>query len=166
MIADDGAHLDGDIEVSNLDVMYRSGTVSIPPRLPAVAEISFASVGKKKSDKRDIVIATQRVSPKLVITRTFFADDVMSMFVPTDPKNVDMKTGKWYDGPTEMCEQAGDRMKKGPVKAVIYVRENAQSKLEVEAGLTAAESAEYYPPLPDDRSANHYSMGVTAGCDH
>jgi hypothetical protein len=47
---------------------------------------------------------------------------------------------------------------KEPVKGIVYVRENASSMLELQAGLTAAESAEYYPPLPDDRSVNHYNM--------
>ena len=31
--------------------------------------------------------------------------------------------------------------------------------MQVEVGMTAAESVDYYPPLPDDRTVDHYAMG-------
>ncbi|TWT66409.1 hypothetical protein [Allorhodopirellula solitaria] len=144
--------------------MYLSGTVSIPPRFPDLAEISFS-----RNDSREgpvFVTATQRLSPKLVIKRSFFAPDVTSLFIPNDTNQVDLEQGTWLEGEV-LAEKAYDLLEKGTVTGIIYVREFAQSILEMEAGLTAAESAQYYPPLPDDRSVDHYCMhpeGVSAGC--
>ncbi len=132
--------------------MYLSGTISIPPRLPDVAEISFTSIGKK-----DIVVATQKLSPKLVIKRSFFLNDVASVFLPQNCDRVDLAKGEWLEDKT-LAARAEDSLDKAPVKGIVYVRENASSMLELQAGLTAAESAEYYPPLPDDRSVDHYNM--------
>ena len=145
--------------------MYLSGTISIPPRFPDLAEISFSKGESRKGPV--FVVAMQQLSPKLVIKRSFFAEDVTSLFVPSDCKAVSLESGEWFEGEA-FEDKAYELMDKGNVKGIIYVREHAQSMLEVEAGLTAAESAEYYPPLPDDRSVNHYNMnplGKSAGCN-
>jgi len=141
-----------DASKEQLRLMYLSGTVTIPPRLPDVAEIAFRSLGKK-----DVVIATQKISPKLIIKRTFFLADVTAIFLPTSFDAVDLTDGEWLEGKT-LVGRADASLDKEAVKGIVYVRENAQSILELQAGLTAAESAEYYPPLPEDRSVNHYDM--------
>ena len=144
--------------------MYLSGTVSIPPRFPDVAEITFS-----RNDSRNglvFITATQRMSPKVLIKRSFFAADVSSLFIPDDAKQVDLEQGTWFEGEL-LADKVYDLLDKAPVTGIIYVREHAQSILEMEAGLTAAESAQYYPPLPEDRSVDHYCMstkGVSAGC--
>jgi hypothetical protein len=132
--------------------MNLSGTVTIPPRLPDVAEISFTIIGKK-----EVVVVTQKLSPKLVIKRTFFLSDVASVFLPQNCESVDLTRGEWFEDKV-LAAKAEYNLDKDPVKGIVYVRENAPSMLEVQAGMTAAESAEYYPPLPDDRSVNHYDM--------
>ncbi|TWU49141.1 hypothetical protein [Rubripirellula reticaptiva] len=144
--------------------MYLSGTVSIPPRFPDVAEISFSQINQING--QIFITATQRLSPKLVIKRSFFADDVTSLFIPECPKQVDLDKGTWLEGKA-LADKVFHSMDKDVVQGIIYVREHAQSMLELEAGLTAAESAQYYPPLPEDRSVDHYSMNPTgklAGC--
>lgn len=146
--------------------MYLSGTVSIPPHFPELAEISFGFGGK--TSPQFLVEATVDVSSKLTIKRTFFVDDVTCIFEPDDSTHVDLKKGKWYAGP-HVEALASTNANRGAIQGILYVRENAQSLLEVQAGLTAAESAEYYLPLPDDRSVNHYEMGkgcgaIRAGC--
>jgi hypothetical protein len=83
-------------------------------------------------------------------------------FEPDDTDRVDLKNGKWYNAP-EVRSKVTAGLNKPAIKGIVYVRENAPSLLDVQAGLTAAESAEYYPPLPDDRSVNHYSMDKNAG---
>ncbi len=147
-----------------LRLMYLSGTVSIPPRFPDLAEITFTKNPLRGG--RVFIVATQRLSPKLVIQRTFFAEDVMSLFIPNDVKSVNFEDGEWFEG--SMFEnKVYESFDQKPVHGIIYVRENAQSMLEMEAGLTAAESAQYYPPLPEDRSVDHYNMnpdGNAAGC--
>ena len=148
-----------------LRAMYLSGTVSIPPRFPDVAEISFSRI--EKNNGQVFIVATQRLSPKLAITRTFFAEDVMSLFIPADSNQVNLEDGTWLESDA-LAEKVYQLMGKCPLKGIIYVREHAQSMLELEAGLTAAESAQYYPPLPEDRSVDHYSMnpiGRPARCD-
>jgi hypothetical protein len=139
-----------------LRAMYLSGTVSIPPRFPDVADITFRSVmsGKKT---RTLVVATQMISAKVTIKRTFFVEDVTCIFLPTDCSAVDLQCGEWVDG-DEVGLKARACVDQDAIQGILYVREHAQSLLEVQAGLTAAESAEYYPPLPDDRSVNHYRM--------
>ena len=138
--------------------MYLSGTVSIPPKLPAVADIAFDRIGGKLVAK-----ATQKISAKLTIMRTFFIEDVASMFIPRDPDAIDMEDGRWMEDAV-LRGFAQQNVGKAPEKGIIFVREHAQSILEMKAGLTAAESAEYYPPLPDNRSVDHYDMGDRPGC--
>lgn len=151
--------------------MYLSGTVSIPPQFPQLAEISFAYEGAKSDEL--VVEAVVVVSPKLTIKRSFFVDDVCGIFEPNDPNCVDLKDGSWFAGANVKTKArshaSGDPGERKKIRGILYVREHAQSLLEVHAGLTAAESAEYYPPLPDDRSVNHYEMGIgpavlSAGC--
>ena len=138
-----------------LKSMYLSGTVSIPPRFPELGDITFSFLGTKAPQL--LVEVTSVLSPKLTIKRSFFADDVSCIFEPDDTGSVDLNSGKWYNAP-EVRSKATAGLNKPAIKGIVYVRENAPSLLDVQAGLTAAESAEYYPPLPDDRSVNHYSM--------
>lgn len=138
-----------------LRVMHLSGTVSIPPRFPDLADIALIVLDESQQETV-LLEARQQLSPKLVIKRSFFFEDVAAVFVPHDASNVDLKSGQWYHGRglrPDLFSEFGE-----PVRGIIYVRESAQSMLQVEAGLTAAESAEYYPPLAPDRSVNHYSM--------
>lgn len=139
-----------------LRAMFLSGTVSIPPRFPDTASIQF--VGARGGPK--LVVVSHRLSPKVVLTRSFFLKDVTSIFEPDDcSETVDFESGEWYHRRSLKDLHRENRNDKDfSLEGIVYVRENAQSLLEVEAGMSAAESAEYYPPLPDDRSVNHYSM--------
>ena len=157
--------------IEQLRSMYLSGTVSIPPQFPGLAEISFSFEGAKADEL--LVDAVVVVSPKLTIKRSFFVADVSGIFEPNDPNCVDLKDGTWCVGANVKANArtlaSSDACNGKTIKGILYVREHAQSLLEVHAGLTAAESAEYYPPLPDDRSVNHYEMGkgpvsLSAGC--
>ncbi|MGB7347689.1 MAG: hypothetical protein WBD20_25930 [Pirellulaceae bacterium] len=145
-----------------LRLIYLSGTVSIPPRFPDVAQITFESGPSRDTP---LIVATHRISPKLVIKRIFFSCDVSAIFQPTADAPVDLENGRWFQG-EDLQFKAEDEIGQPAIEGIVYVRENAQSILEMQAGLTAAESAEYYPPLPDDRSVNHYSMSKdnAGGC--
>ena len=48
-----------------------------------------------------------------------------------------------------------------PLVGTVFVRETTPVLMQVEVSMTAAESAEYYPPVVRDRSDVHYAM--TAG---
>ncbi|PHQ34731.1 hypothetical protein [Rhodopirellula bahusiensis] len=148
-----------------LRAMALSGTVSIPPRFPDLAIISFETCDNSTSPF--VVVAYQKLSPKLSIKRTFFPSDLKCFFVPESTSHVDLENGEWFEG-NQLLKKAQLMLDSTKVEGILYVREQAQSLLEMEAGMTAAESAEFYPPLPDDRSVNHYNMnpsGVSAGCD-
>ncbi|MCC9658449.1 hypothetical protein [Rhodopirellula halodulae] len=138
-----------------LRCMALSGTISIPPRFPDIATISFEK-GDAPSDPV-LIVATQRLSPKLTLRRSFRAEDVCSVFVPASETQVDYEKGAWLHD-VELADKVQSMTNKGAIRGILYVREHAQSLLEMDAGMTAAESAEFYPPLPEDRSVNHYNM--------
>lgn len=149
---------------TQLRAMALSGTISIPPRFPELATISFETCDDGTHPM--LVVAHQKLSPKLSIKRTFFPIDVKSLFVPTSTTDVDFEKGEWFEG-VQLGQKANLMLDRTKVEGILFVREQAQSLLEMEAGMTAAESAEFYPPLPEDRSVNHYNMdppGKTAGC--
>ena len=149
---------------ADLRKMYLAGTVSVPPRLPDVAHLTFETSGKAFS-QITLVKATQEVSAKVTVTRTFFLEDVKAIFVPEKGKCGDLKNGKWHTGTKAIGKEIESSVDKEGFDGVIFVSEDAQSLLETKAGLTAAENAEYYPPLPEDRSVNHYNL-KKVGCLH
>ncbi len=149
---------------ADIQKMHLAGTVSIPPRLPGVAHLTFETSGKAFS-QITLAKATQDVSAKVTMTRTFFLDDVKAIFVPAKGESCDLKNGEWHAGAKAVEKKIEGSVDKDGFHGVIFVREDAQSLLETKAGLTAAENAEYYPPLPEDRSVNQYNLRKV-GCLH
>lgn len=149
---------------ADLQKMYLAGTVTVPPRLPGVSQLTFEVSGKAFS-QITLVKATQEISPKVTITRTFFLEDVKAIFVPDAGQRCDLKNGQWFAGPKAVSGKVEQFVGKDGFDGVIFVREDAQSLLETKAGLTAAENAEYYPPLPEDRSVSNYNL-KKVGCLH
>lgn len=154
-----------------LRAMYLSGTVQFPPKFPELALVTYKSTSNSDTGSSLLqVVAEQRISPKVSITRTFFIEDVSAVFYPhaaavAKREPVDYQNGTWFVG--DDVQREAESNTDDPMQAIIFVKENAKSLLEVEAGLTAAESAEYYPPLPTDRSQNHYHFrgdSDMAGC--
>ncbi len=154
-----------------LRAIYLSGTVQFPPKFPEMAVVTYKTTAATDTGWSLLqVVVEQRISPKVLITRTFFVEDVSAIFYPhaaavAKRELCDFSNGTWFVG--EDVNREAERNTDDPVQAIVFVRENAKSLLEVEAGLTAAESAEYYPPLPTDRSQNHYRFkgdGDMAGC--
>jgi hypothetical protein len=79
--------------------------------------------------------------------------DVMAVaFVP-----IDETTNNWFFGPEIARElRARSNENKDDLKlGIAYVRENAPVLMDVEVSMAAAESADYYPPVPE-RSDDHY----------
>lgn len=140
--------------------MYLAGTVAIPS-LPAKALLTFEKQGNGR-DGFFLVRAEQNLSAKVTISRTFFAEDVRAIFEPN--KKCD-KDGTWTAGAEAVTALIKVHLGEKGFSGVIYVREDAQSLIETKAGLSAAESAEYYPPMPQERSANHYDLR-RIGCLH
>ena len=139
--------------------MAMAGTVAVPPTFPELGVLAVhpAAGSQDQAGFADCGAfeVVQHLSPKLKMTRTFLASDVMVVFIPDNPDSVDLNKGKWLVG-SEILKIQDASTNGEPVVGIAYVREHASALLNVEIGMTAAESAEYYPPLPDDRSVNHY----------
>jgi hypothetical protein len=139
--------------------MSLAGTVAVPQTFPQLARLSIvANSPKRRSPEgqagRYLLLVEHEISPKLTITRTFFLDQVAAVFIPADPTKVDFEDGKWFVGDDLAAAARGKTS--GTALGIAYVRENAATLMQVEVGMTAAESAEYYPPLPHDRTVDHY----------
>ncbi len=138
-----------------------SGTVALPSPYPELGKISLQPGGviyhgaKGESAQEDLVVIEHVQSNRVTITRRVFLQDVRAVaFWPLDatPNN-------WFFGP-EIARELRARTNANNCElmmGIAYVRESASVLMEVEVGMTAAESAEYYPPVLE-RSDAHYEM--------
>jgi len=139
-----------------------SGTVSVPAQFPELGELFVLPCTPDgrllpKGKSNYILRVVQRSSVKTSITRNFLLDDVAAVFLPANKDRVQLEKGQWLLG-AEIGEFfACQSVPKGASNlGIAYVPEAASCLMQVEVGMTAAESAEYYPPLPGDRSIDHY----------
>jgi hypothetical protein len=142
--------------------MYLAGTVSIPLTFPELGAISLHGTA---AGSRAVVRVEHRISPKLLIARSVLLDEVEGVFLPKDPTHVDFADGDWL-----IATDVGPGLEQrtgclgNSVLGILYVREHARVLMQVEVGMTAAESVEYYPPMAGDRSVNHYNLSPRAWC--
>jgi len=133
-----------------------SGTVTFPATFPQIGSISLISesipCGREGHKQREILIIKEFPSAKVTISRKVFADNVRAVFIPQDPNRVSYDCGRWLLAKEITAFLRG----KERVLGIVFVSETESTLLEVRAGMTAGESAQYYPPLPNDRSFNHY----------
>jgi hypothetical protein len=135
-----------------------SGTVTFPATFPQIGCISLACEqipsGKEAQSQRsrEMLVVQEFPSAKVTITRKLFADNVRAVFIPQDPNRVSYACGTWLLA-SEIAEYLRCQKR---VLGIAFVSETESTLLEVRAGMTAGESAQYYPPLPTDRSYNHY----------
>ncbi len=146
--------------------MQIAGTVSFPAIFPRLADIRLTTKtvksGKPSKDSPTLLEVREITSIRVSMTRYFNLNDVRAVFVPNDANKVSFDDGVWLFG--EEISGLKKYAEKEWGKAIAYVTEQAQTLLEVRVGMTAAESAEYYPPLPRDRSINHYSGATERDC--
>ncbi len=143
-----------------------SGTVTFPGTLPGVVELAVRPLHDRSASQSlgaHALIATQRPSPSVTMVRTVSLADVRAVFIPRDVSCIRFDDGAWYLG----CEVAAGIQAhcaySSKVLGIAYVPESCPSLLEVSTGLTAGESIQYYPPLPCDRSQNHYDASRRQG---
>jgi len=141
-----------------------AGTVTFPATFPRLAELRLESLqglpigppGGPVSTMM-LLVATERPSAKVTITRKLAVAQVAAIFLPHNVHNVRSDDGYWFlqgevaEGLSALLNQSSS------LHGIVYVAEHCSTLLEVQAGMTAAESAQYYPPLPCDRSHNHYN---------
>ena len=154
-----------------------AGTIAVPSPFPALGRIDISTHGMTK-DEVDSPGATPhrsrrsgfsgrsssrlpRGQPRLTITRVVKLCDIAAAFLPADTSQVSLSHGQWYlsaelealviERLSELNTQDSRRRCRSCLKPSLSA-ETAKVLLRVETGMTAAESIEYYPPTPGDRS--------------
>jgi len=116
--------------------------------------------------RRVCLRVVHKISPRLSITRLIPIHEVRAVFVPDNPDAASLDRGQWYlpeevahHAASALAERYGRVGREADVEVavfacpgIVYLAEAAPLILQVEVSMTAAESVEYYPPLPHDRS--------------
>ena len=124
--------------------MQLAGTVAVPQKFPQLAIISF-SMNETEAGECDVdfkyLTVDHVINAKLRIRRSFRTNEVSAVFLPWSCDDVDLQNGEWFLGgeitkalPT-VLENRG-----GVARGIAYVPEQAATLMQVEVGMTAAES--------------------------
>jgi hypothetical protein len=145
-----------------------AGTITFPSTFPQLGILSLrkstghGAIESVAAKYNDLLVITERPSIRITISRCMPAADVRAVFLPHDPHHVSWDHGHWFLG-EEVLEKVRARLAScAQLYGIVFVAEHTATLLEVEAGMTAAESAQYYPPLLCDRSNNHYDASGKA----
>ncbi len=136
-----------------------AGTITFPATFPQVGRLELRCIDLplKNCERREVLFVSETPSPRVTLTRRVFVSGVRAVFLPRDPRHVNYGDGEWLLGADVLCSLKHRLSSNRPVYGIVFVPENEPSLLHVSAGMTAAESAQYYPPLPGDTSNNHYN---------
>ena len=148
-----------------IQTMCLAGTVSVPQSGPPLARLSIVQCDWPAANgtSRPVLQVEHQISPKLRITRNFHLSDVAAVFMPDDSNNINLECGTWLleNEIAPHITTLERNSEHGPL-GVAYVREQAATLMRVDVGMTAAESVDYYPPLPGDCSNDHYRIPACA----
>ena len=140
--------------------MLLAGTVTFPATFPQVGrlDLRYELLPVRNAEQQEILVVSESPSPKVTMTRRVPASSVRAVFLPHNPRHVNYLDGQWLLA-GEVVHGLKCRLKEcqGVVYGIAFVGESEPSLLSVSAGMTAGESAQYYPPLPGDPSNNHYN---------
>jgi hypothetical protein len=156
-----------------------AGTIAVPSPFPALGRINVSTHGLTKDEvdslledptsfeaarffQKVLVEIVHEVNPRLTITRVVKLCDIAAAFLPADTSQVSLSHGQWHLS-AELEALVLERLSEWNtpdvpmlvpllLESVVYLPETAKVLLRVETGMTAAESIEYYPPTPGDRS--------------
>jgi hypothetical protein len=141
-----------------------AGTVGLPSPYPATGSISVVvKLARDPKDWQVFLRIVHRLNLKLKIVRLVEWDDVRGILArwkpaPETPQGAapgwSVKLGEDLRGQVydQVQKEKKDKVEgwfelKWLSEAIVYVPESAPVYMQVGVGLTAAESAEYYPPL-------------------
>lgn|SRR6516162_10486261 len=159
-----------------LHALHLAGTISIPSPFPEPGWIWLDGLSSSKGRKRsaeDVVRVEHVHSNRLVISRRVRIDDVQVMHLADDPKNPEELRDRWCVGRSGLAVWLNGLRKRRthPLVGTVFVRETTPVLMHVEVSMTAAESAEYYPPVVRERSDSHYlfseagvPVAMSCGC--
>jgi hypothetical protein len=135
--------------------MLLAGTVTFPATFPQLGRLRLAT---NACDGVEILSVEENPSPRVTLKRHVKLSSVRAIFIPNDPRCVRYNDGEWLTGCDLAC-QLHCRLDSCDAElfGIVFVPETEPSLLQVSAGMTAAESIQYYPPLPGDPSHNHYN---------
>ncbi len=139
--------------------MVLAGTVSFPATFPQVGKLTLCreTIPVSGQPEVEILSVTESPSARVTMVRRVVAKAVRAVFIPCNPRQVNFADGEWLLGdevvPGLKCLLADNCVLQG----IVFVPENEPSILNVSVGMTAAESVQYYPPLPNDPAHNHYN---------
>jgi hypothetical protein len=142
-----------------------AGTVPVPSPFPEVGRLVLVPGGLAYGEtggppvQEDLVVIEHLQSNRLLIRRSVLLRDVAAVvFVPVD------KDDHWFFGPEvgKELEARSNSNRDDLLTGIAYVREQAPVLMQVEVGMTAAESAEYYPPVVGERTDAHYTLQAGA----
>lgn len=148
----------------HLRAFHLAGTVPLPSPFPEVGRLSLRSSvptgdGTAASSPQDMLVLEHVQSHRLTVVRYVRLEDVTAVLFCPPGAALDAAEENWFFGGEigpEVAARAGDPARQ---TGIAYVRESAPVLMQVEVGMTAAESAEYYPPVLGERSDAHYELG-------
>jgi hypothetical protein len=153
--------------------MQLAGTVGLPSPFPAVGSVRIViRLNEKTKEPEFFLRITHRLNYKLKVSRLIELEDARAVLVPGKPL-IPAPRVSAQEGPEDWSFITADQLlehvpklgadgaKKGAEhlqlvgwwefewlpRAIVYASESASVYMEVGVGMTAAESAEYYPPL-------------------
>jgi hypothetical protein len=137
------------------ELLHLAGTVRLPSPPPATGTVSIADFNASTLDPASIVLRlTHKVSDSLDLSRLIHLTDVRGIRALWEPPSLATPhPARTFKKAAEVVAAAVAFLKATPnnpiwlTEAVVYVGESTPLVLVVEAALSAAESAEYYPPI-------------------
>ncbi len=140
--------------------MLLAGTVTFPATFPQVGKLELRSekLSGFSGKSEEFLTVTETPSARVTLSRQVLASGVRAVFLPRDPQRVNYSDGLWLL-PGEILTGLKMHLQnaRGPLSGIVFVAESEPSILNMSAGMTGAESVQYYPPLPGDPSFNHYN---------
>lgn len=139
--------------------MLLAGTVSFPATFPQVGKLTLDVEHIPAGGESEVPFLSVAESPsaRVTLVRRVMIKSVRAVFVPRDVRHVNYADGEWLlsDEILPTLQSLLDNHES--LHGIVFVAENEPSILNVSAGMTAAESVQYYPPLPSDPAHNHYN---------
>ncbi len=139
--------------------MVLAGTVSFPATFPQLGKLSLKieDLPAAGQPAASFLSVTESPSARVTIVRRVLLRSVRAVFIPRDARHVNFSDGQWYLGDEIQSGLTQLMASSDTILGIAFVPENEPSMLNVSAGMTAGESAQYYPPLPNDPANNHYN---------
>ncbi|HEV3167860.1 MAG TPA: hypothetical protein VGZ22_27915 [Isosphaeraceae bacterium] len=157
--------------------LEHAGTVGFPSPYPAAGQIKLVVHGSKSEEDPDILLnVVHQISPRLRVSRLVRLEHARAIQFHGSPSGPAQSSAKAKAKPEEapahvhagwthwMADRLHDHVKARAKAhtasgaepesdvlfhhAILHVPETAPVLMHVDVGMTAAESAEYYPPLP------------------